>query len=149
MGRVLIVEDNPTQAALLAGLLPEYNTTTVRTLRDAVEESRIRPPFDAVILDLGLPDAEGTEAVEVVARACPRAAIVVYTGEDPDEVLEDCLGAGADEVIGKTSRAHVVKHALLVGIAARARTHRRGVVAVRTLAHTLAPMLGVTDSALG
>ena len=149
MGRVLLVEDDLTEAALLAGLLVGHDVVTTQTLRAAVDECRAAAPFDAVILDLGLPDTSGTEAVEVMAHACPRAALIVYTGEDPEDVLEACLSAGADDVIGKPSRSAVVRHSLLVGIAARARTQRRGLIAARALAHALAPLLGVSDAALG
>src|ERR1700735_3305392 len=78
--RVLIVEDEP---ALLRALRINlrargYEVTTARTGGAALGEAARRPP-DAVLLDLGLPDVDGTGVIEEL-RTWSRAPVIVLSG---------------------------------------------------------------------
>ena len=78
--RVLIVEDEP---ALLRALRINlrargYEVTTAMTGRAALAEASRRPP-DAVLLDLGLPDLDGTGVIEEL-RTWSRAPVIVLSG---------------------------------------------------------------------
>jgi len=64
--------------------------------------------FDAVILDLTLPDARGSESVRHMAERHPSLPIVVLTGNESLEVARDVLSAGAQDYLLKgehTSRS--------------------------------------------
>jgi len=145
---VLLIEDDARQAALLAGLLVAHDVEIAGTLRAAVELLRT-DTWDAVVLDLGLPDSDGVQGVEVVAHAAPGTALIVYTGEDDDDVLAACLDAGADDVVGKPARAGALTHALTVAERQRQRVHRRGVACVVAAELTFATALGLPYAAAG
>ena len=145
---VLLIEDDARQAAILAGLLVAHDVEIAGTLRAAVELLRT-DTWDAVVLDLGLPDSDGVQGVEVVAHAAPGTALIVYTGEDDDDVLVQCLTAGADDVIVKPQRAAVIEAALLKAVVQRQRVHRRGVAAVLAAEIVFAGVLGLPCAAPG
>ena len=96
--RILIVEDDPGIAGSLkrglsrAGFAAEPVGSAAQALAAG--------PYDVVLLDLGLPDAEGTELCATL-RDRSDAAILVITarGEEPDRVA--ALDAGADDYIVK------------------------------------------------
>ena len=80
--RVLLVEDDEGDAFLVRELLidtaPDIYIDRVRTLHDA--EARLPGEFDCVLLDLGLPDAQGMEALRMILDAAPTLAVLVLTG---------------------------------------------------------------------
>jgi DNA-binding response OmpR family regulator len=96
--RVLIVEDDPGIAGSLQRGLARagYATETVGTVAAALAAES----YDVVLVDLGLPDGDGTELC-VTLRERSGAAILVITarGEEPDRVA--ALDAGADDYIVK------------------------------------------------
>src|SRR5688572_20687205 len=60
-----------------------------------------RKPFDCVLLDLGLPDARGLEALQLVLTAAPDAAIVVLTGQEDEDMGVQALQEGAQDYLMK------------------------------------------------
>lgn len=98
MTDVLVVEDDTgIGAALVRGLEREgYATRWVTTAADATRAK----PADVVILDLGLPDADGVDLCRQL-HADTGAAIVVVTarGDEADRVR--ALDAGADDYVVK------------------------------------------------
>ena len=86
IGHVLLVEDNPGDARLLREMLneqrsPSPHLTLVRTLTEAVAYVG-QNPVDMILLDLGLPDAEGLSAIRQV-RAAAAESHVVICAPDP------------------------------------------------------------------
>jgi two-component system, OmpR family, KDP operon response regulator KdpE len=101
MPRVLVVEDH---AELQRGLLinlraRQYEVTTARTGYDALALTARRPP-DAVILDLGLPDIDGTEVIIELRRRYLSPIIVLSGHASPDSKI-GALDAGADDYVTK------------------------------------------------
>jgi DNA-binding response OmpR family regulator len=96
--RVLIVEDDPGIAGSLRRGLTRagYAAQIVGSAAEALSAD----PYDVVLLDLGLPDGDGTELCGTI-RGRSDAAILVITarGEEPDRVA--ALDAGADDYIVK------------------------------------------------
>ncbi|MGZ4615393.1 MAG: response regulator, partial [Actinomycetes bacterium] len=80
--RVLLVEDDEGDAFLVRELLtdaaPDIAIERVRTLAEA--GVLLPGRFDCVLLDLGLPDAAGLEALRMVLEAAPSLAVLVLTG---------------------------------------------------------------------
>ena len=99
--RILIVEDEP---ALLRALRINlrargYDVATAPTGRDALAEAERRPP-DAVLLDLGLPDLDGTEVIRHL-RGWSTAPVIVLSGRAGPGDKIGALDAGADDYVTK------------------------------------------------
>src|SRR6185369_11189108 len=61
------------------------------------EEHLAEHAVDIILLDLGLPDAQGLEAVRRAHAAAPHAPLVVLTGLDDESLAAQCLQEGAQE----------------------------------------------------
>jgi two-component system, OmpR family, KDP operon response regulator KdpE len=99
--RVLIVEDEP---ALLRALRINlrargYEVAVAPRGRDALAEAERHPP-DAVLLDLGLPDLDGTDVIRKLRGWC-RAPVIVLSGRAGSADKIDALDAGADDYVTK------------------------------------------------
>jgi len=98
---VLIVEDQPELLRALRINLRarQYDVLTARTGREALALAASQPP-DAVILDLGLPDIDGTEVI-VELRRWSRAPIIVLSGRSSPGDKIGALDVGADDYVTK------------------------------------------------
>jgi len=98
---VLIVEDQPELLRALSINLRarQYDVLTARTGREALAVAAGRPP-DAVILDLGLPDIDGTEVI-VELRRWSKAPIIVLSGRSSPGDKIGALDVGADDYVTK------------------------------------------------
>ncbi len=103
--RVLLVEDNPGDARLVQEYLETYpfapvETQTVDRLERALETLN-RQSTDLIIIDLGLPDADGLTALETLRERHVSLPIVVLTGVEDSRVAFDAIRLGAQEYIPK------------------------------------------------
>jgi two-component system, OmpR family, KDP operon response regulator KdpE len=98
---VLIVEDQPELLRALGINLRarQYDVRTARTGREALAVAASEPP-DAVILDLGLPDIDGTEVI-VELRRWSKAPIIVLSGRSSPGDKIGALDVGADDYVTK------------------------------------------------
>jgi diguanylate cyclase (GGDEF)-like protein/PAS domain S-box-containing protein len=102
---LLLVEDNPGDARLLREMINEQGErdtefTHVQTMGEA--EKFLREwKFDIILLDLGLPDAAGLEAVRRAHVAAPHTPLVVLTGLDDEFVAGQALQEGAQDYLIK------------------------------------------------
>ena len=102
---VLLIEDNHGDARLLREMFRDggaYNTrlTHVASMSDA-EQQLALPVVDVILLDLGLPDAEGLGAVRRAHAAAPKIPLVVLTGLDDDAIALQALQEGAQDYLVK------------------------------------------------
>lgn len=98
--RVLLVEDDPSVAAgVVDGLGAGFTVTHCTTGRDALT-ALAGTPADIVLLDLGLPDMDGTDVCRQI-RATSAVPIIVVSarGDEIDRVLS--LEMGADDYVVK------------------------------------------------
>jgi diguanylate cyclase (GGDEF)-like protein len=128
--KVLLVEDNAVDARMAAELLGtdgEFELTHVERLSEAAEQlSRHR--FDAVLLDLMLPDSSGLATLDGVQERAPDVAIVVYSGFGDEDVMFACeaIRGGAQEFLPKSLvTAIVMQRAILTSIERKRQEQRR------------------------
>jgi two-component system KDP operon response regulator KdpE len=101
MTRVLIVEDEPQLRRALGINLRarRYEVETVGDGAGALRAAATSPP-DLVILDLGLPDMDGTEVVHGL-RGWTRVPIIILSARDTPHDKVNALDAGADDYLTK------------------------------------------------
>jgi diguanylate cyclase (GGDEF)-like protein/PAS domain S-box-containing protein len=102
---LLLVEDNPGDARLLREMFNEEGSHgTEMTYAQCMEEAEkclAERVVDIILLDLGLPDAEGVTAVRRVRAAAPRVPLVVLTGRDDEALAALALQEGAQDYLIK------------------------------------------------
>jgi len=101
------VEDNPGDRRLLqeafaeiAELQPEF--ISCETLPQALQSLESNRP-DVGLVDLGLPDARGLEAIRRIRAAAPELPLVVLTGLNDENSGVQALKEGAQDYLVKTS----------------------------------------------
>jgi diguanylate cyclase (GGDEF)-like protein/PAS domain S-box-containing protein len=104
---LLMVEDQRFDAMLLRRQLssPSIGAGHVdhaETLAGAIDAMRNRD-YDAVLLDLGLADSDGVEAVRALRERFPEVVVVVLTGRDEEQLGIDAMASGAQDMLIKGS----------------------------------------------
>lgn len=103
--RILLIEDNPADARLVEIFLKESSLldceiTTADELGkglQALEEQE----YDAILLDLTLPDSQGFNTIQTVIEEFPEYTIIVMTGLDDETIALNSVKAGAQDFIVK------------------------------------------------
>lgn len=100
---ILLVEDDEGDAVLVKACLaeagvPDDAVLWARTLADSLTALGDGPR--CVLLDLGLPDADGYAAVHKMVEAAPHIAVIVLTGRRERDGVE-ALAAGAQDYLVK------------------------------------------------
>jgi DNA-binding NarL/FixJ family response regulator len=110
---VLIVDDHKLVAEgmrmMMTMALPGARTTVCHTIADATAATG---PFQLVMLDLGLPDANGFEGLERMREAHPAAIITMVSADDTPANIAACIERGALGFIAKSSGPDVLYAAL-------------------------------------
>jgi DNA-binding response OmpR family regulator len=133
--RVLLVEDDPRMADTADRYL-RNNGFAVDVAPDGGTALRLSAltPYDAVILDLGLPDLDGLDVCRRLRRVTPPPRILMATARDAVEARIAGLDTGADD--------YIVKPYALGELVARLRA------VLRRPSDALPPVLSVGDLAL-
>lgn len=100
--RLLIVEDNEKLATLMAKLLGEnlYSIDVVANIDDARAAIEI-VDYDLILLDLSLPDGDGTEILRSLRRNGQATRILVATARGDVVQRVETLNDGADDYLVK------------------------------------------------
>src|SRR6266700_6744963 len=100
--RVLVVDDEPTLAEVLASVL-RYEGWEVRTAADGSSAVRTAREFqpDAVVLDVMLPDFDGLEVLRRLRAASPHVCVLFLTARDAVEDRIAGITAGGDDYVTK------------------------------------------------
>jgi two-component system KDP operon response regulator KdpE len=99
--RVLVVEDEPglRQALAINLRARSYEVPVAATGKAALASAASSPP-DVVVLDLGLPDMDGTDVIRGL-RGWTQAPIIVLSARTSQGDKVDALDAGADDYVTK------------------------------------------------
>jgi two-component system copper resistance phosphate regulon response regulator CusR len=100
--RVLIVEDEPAVADLLARAVREAAwAADISTTGKAALEALAVNPYDLVVLDVGLPDVNGFEVCRRYRRGGGATPILILTARDALADRVTGLDAGGDDYLAK------------------------------------------------
>src|SRR5208283_3544216 len=102
--KLLLAEDNSLDVRLLREILKEaprkFALTEVGYM--SLAESHLATnAVDILVLDLGLPDASGLEAVRRARAAAPRVPLIVLTGCEDELLADQALQGGAQDFLVK------------------------------------------------
>ena len=103
--RLLLVEDNAADARVVERHLKDAglnNVTSdwVQTAADAIERLQ-KVEYDLVLLDLGLPDASGLQALRALRAVADLTPIIVLTGSDDYKQGLGAVREGAQDYLEK------------------------------------------------
>ena len=104
--KILLVEDNPGDVRLIREMLSEgssqvaFRIENVTTLAEGVEKMT-REKYDAVLLDLGLPDSRGLETFYAFHSSASQAPIIVLTVLHDEEAALEAVRNGAQDYLIK------------------------------------------------
>jgi DNA-binding response OmpR family regulator len=129
--KILIVDDdNELRNALVEqlSLHDEFEAMAVDSGTKGMQEAKTGQ-VDLVIMDVGLPDVDGREAVRILRKNGFKAPIIMLTGHDTDSDTILGLESGANDYVTKPFRFAV----LLARIRAQLRQHEASEDAVFTI----------------
>lgn len=104
--KILLIEDNPGDARLVELLLGESDLLNCQvvnktTLALGLEELEANDDYEAILLDLTLPDSRGFETLEVLLDKFPENNVIVLTGLSDKSLGVNAVKAGAQDFLIK------------------------------------------------
>lgn len=105
MIRLLLVEDNPSDAFILRNILEtdypgRYAIDQAVTMKEA-KSLLAGKEFDAILLDLSLPDSQGLDTVHTLVSVAPQIPIIVLTGAAEESLVAQIVHTGAQDYLRK------------------------------------------------
>ncbi|HKW69485.1 MAG TPA: response regulator [Candidatus Dormibacteraeota bacterium] len=128
--RVLIADDNALNQNLLKRLVTKLGHTVdvVSNGREAVG-AVAQQPYDAVLMDVLMPEMDGLVAAEAICRRWPRGnrpRLIALTAMAGPGDQERCLRAGFDDYMSKPVRIEDLTEALRAAVGYRTNRERAG-----------------------
>jgi GAF domain-containing protein/CheY-like chemotaxis protein len=114
--RILLAEDNAVNQKLVVRLLERlgYRADVAGNGLEALEAVR-RQTYDAILMDVQMPEMDGLEATRSICREWThdhRPRIIAMTANAMEEDRETCLAAGMDDYLSKPIRVQELVRAL-------------------------------------
>lgn len=131
--RILVVDDDADLRQTLVEQLKaeaSFDIVEAATANDALKTLR-SSTIDLTVLDVGLPDMDGREAVKLMRQEGHRSPVLMLTGHDTEADEVQGLDAGANDYLTKPFRFPV----LMARINAALRQHDQSEDAVFTIGH--------------
>jgi len=104
--RILIVEDDENVRETLKNLLRQrgYETDTAKTGKEAIQKSKAKY-YNLALLDIKLPDMEGTKLLATMHENTPKMMKIMVTGYPSLENAVEAVNKGADAYVIKPVKA--------------------------------------------
>ena len=107
--KILIIEDSPTQAAVIAELVRQvgYQPVVYTEIRSGIQQILAREQPNLVLLDLklldvrGKPMADGFQICREIKRSPWKPPVIVVSSESKEEAAEWAILQGADAFLQK------------------------------------------------
>jgi signal transduction histidine kinase len=158
---VLVLEDNPGDARLLHAeltgeVLIDARLTVVPRLTDGLDLLATHE-FDAILLDLNLPDSRGMQTFERLRAVVPEVPLIVHTGVHDDAVAMQALRLGAQDYVVKgpgtgpllvrALKFAIERHRVRVELELRAAQLEKNRAALRRVVEASADVILILDKA--
>jgi two-component system NtrC family response regulator len=107
MPSVLIIDDDPLICDMLSDVIRDkgYRVTSSHTLKQGLREVSTGR-HDLVLLDVGLPDGNGLDAIEQLRNVEPAPQIIIITGAGDQNGAELAIRSGVWDYIQKPGSIH-------------------------------------------
>lgn len=113
---VLIIDDHPVLHEVLAAIVkrtfPNAHILLALDLSEAFALARSVPRLDVVLLDLGLPNCTGIEALSRFRTVYPEVPILIVSACEEKETVINAMRAGAMGYVPKTAKPQAIAGAL-------------------------------------
>jgi PAS domain S-box-containing protein/putative nucleotidyltransferase with HDIG domain len=104
--KILIIEDNKEDAQFIKELLSGNIGAEIEFFYASYVEEGIKyildQQFDAILLDLGLPDSAGLSTLEKVIKKASQIPIIIVTGLEDEQIAKSALTEGAQDYLVKS-----------------------------------------------
>lgn len=103
MKKLLIVDDDPRNIYALSAVLRSrsFDISSCSSARQALDMLRDSPNFDAVLMDMMMPEMDGYEAIPLIKKLKSNLPVIAVTAQAMKGDKERCLDAGADGYVSK------------------------------------------------
>ena len=119
--KILIVDDHPLIREALRHVLrtldPNVELIEAQNCAEGMAAVAADPALDLVLLDLGLPDADGMNALAQMRERYPATPVVVLSAHEQPATVTSAIDAGAMGFIPKTSSNQLLINALRLVLA--------------------------------
>ena len=106
--RILLADDHKVVrqgTRALLSTIPEWEIVgEADNGRDAVSLTAELKP-DIVILDIGMPELNGLDATRQIKKKSPETEVLIFTGQETEELVHDVFDSGARSYVMKTDAA--------------------------------------------
>ena len=129
--KILLIDDDEALRASLGEqlhLLEEFSTEQAATGAEGLELAK-KDYYDAILLDVGLPDMDGREVCRLMRRSGVKSPIIMLTAMDSDADTILALDSGANDYVTKPFKLNV----LLARLRAQLRQHEQSEDAIFTI----------------
>ncbi|MFC1568978.1 histidine kinase dimerization/phosphoacceptor domain -containing protein [bacterium] len=102
--QILYIEDNPGDVRLFEKMVSNSMMSIEVSTADKLEtgmEMVCENNFDAIFMDLGLPDSQGIESMKTLIESCVDTPVIVLTGHHDEDVGVQAIQAGAQDYLVK------------------------------------------------
>lgn len=113
MRKILIVDDSSFMIKQMSRFLEShgYEVVSGKNGKEGTELYEIHKP-DLMTLDISMPVMDGYDCLREILRNHPEARILMISGIDDDEKVNDCLQSGALDYILKPVKLHDSEYSL-------------------------------------
>ena len=135
--RILIIEDDEIVASTLELFLRSegFRTHTEALGEEALEVAKLYE-YDAILMDLNLPDMSGMEVLRKLRLSKVATPVLVLSGQSDLDTKIKCLGAGADDYLIKPAN-NAELAARLRAVVRRAKGHSQSIIQIGDLSVNL------------
>ena len=117
-GHILIVDDEEAIITALTRILRTLGFTVkcARDGREAMEILETGTPFELVIMDLSMPRMGGKEAFQAMRALCPGLPIILSSGYDEQQVVEELTRQGLAGFLPKPYRIQELRQVIAAAL---------------------------------